>query len=124
MSSPESLTAAKRVSGYVREFRRMREHQFLGHGAFGTVTLVEDDLTHELIGVKAFDQQNADPDISSVLFLIHAKRPCATSIAGYVLITSRAKIGTRFTVNGSLKDALSFLGDIPVALIVCGLSLG
>jgi serine/threonine protein kinase len=89
----------------------MRKIRTLGKGAFGTVTLVEDPSTYDLIALKTFHEPSEDiamvffREIESVIGLVH---PCVVPIIGYCLATetSRAQISTKYAVNGSLPGAL------------------
>jgi serine/threonine protein kinase len=123
--------AAKPVSAWVKDFRGMRKIRKLGRGAYGTVTLVEDPSTHEMIALKTFCGPVADitttffREVESLIRLVH---PCVVPIVGYFLATtkSRAQIGTKYAVKGSLREALEkrSLDDTGLAIVACGIVIG
>jgi len=123
------------------DFNSMRKVRVLGDGGFGTVKLVEDLSTHDFIALKSFNRPSNTDSTIGVRFkkeiekLIHLAHPCILEIAGYSLptATERARIGTVFAVNGSLRDAFNqrqsgllpkFLDDTGMAIIASGIVLG
>jgi serine/threonine protein kinase len=109
----------------------MRKIRELGKGAYGTVTLVEDPSTHDLIALKTFHEPF--DDITTVFFreiesLISLAHPCVVPIIGYFIVTetSCAQVGTQYAVNGSLRAALKkrTLDDTGLAIVACGVVVG
>jgi serine/threonine protein kinase len=126
------------VAPWVKDFSEMRKVRELGEGAYGTVTLVEDPSTDDLIALKLFreplasDAQTMTAFFREVESMICLRHPCVIPIVGYSIDsrTLRAEIGSKYAVNGSLRDALKtlppprFVDDTGMAIIVCGIVLG
>jgi serine/threonine protein kinase len=123
------------MSARLRDFGKMTEIRTLGEGAYGTVTLVQEPWTREIIALESF-QAGVEVEEGSSFFrevesLIQLAHPCIVPIVGYSLktATSPARIGMRAAANGSLKDALA-LPDAPlldattVAIVITGIVLG
>jgi serine/threonine protein kinase len=98
----------------MRDFSGMSEVRRLG-----SVTLVEDPETHELVALKAVAKELETP-------LIH---PCVVEVVGYADGVPR-RIAMRFPKPGSLQDALNRRGPgdcmdgTAVTIVVCGIVLG
>jgi serine/threonine protein kinase len=98
----------------MRDFSGMSEVRRLG-----SVTLVEDPQTHELVALKAIVKELEIP-------LVH---PCVVEVVGYANGAPR-RIATRFAKRGSLQDALNrhspgkCMDETAVSIIVCGIVLG
>jgi serine/threonine protein kinase len=123
--------ATKHISDWVKDFTGMRKIRELSKGAYGTVTLVEDPSTHDLIALKTL--HGPVTDITTTFFreiesLIRLAHPCIVPIVGYFLATetSRAQIGTKYAVQGSLREALRkrSLDDTGLAIVACGIVVG
>jgi serine/threonine protein kinase len=123
------------ASAWVRDFSGMTEVRTLGEGAYGTVTLVEEPSTREMIALKSFQGgATVEEDLSffrEIEALIHLTHPCIVPIVGYSMktATAPARIGMRAAANGSLRDALA-LPDAPLldatggAIVIAGVALG
>jgi serine/threonine protein kinase len=129
------------IAELIKDFSRMNTIRPLGRGTSGSVTLVEDPSTGQLIALKTFNlQEGGDLEVSDVFFreidsLVHLTHPCVVPIVGYFLARrdSPPQIATRFAENGSLRDALdkrrrgslpTFLDATGIAIIVTGIVLG
>jgi serine/threonine protein kinase len=124
------------VSHLLKDFAGMTLIRTLGK----SVGLYEDPSNHEYVAIKTFNiasDSDVEVDVSrqfmnEVEMLICLTHPCFVQIVGYSLPTrsSPPKIGTKFAVNGSLRDALqkrqsvSFMDDTGIAIIVCGIVMG
>lgn len=106
------LEQAKPISGWVKDFNGMDEVRSLGRGGFGSVTLVVDRSNEQRIGLKSLAPSGGDVTptfMREVQFLVSLAHPCVIPIVGYYLPTptAPAKIGTKFAVDGSLRDVLN-----------------
>jgi serine/threonine protein kinase len=127
------------ISTWFDSFRSMIDKGNLGQGSFGSAALVEDPETPDMIAMKSINLNSSSRD-AIVIFtrkremLVRLTPPCVLNIVGDSTPIRKfsTQIGTEYTANGSLHQALDarHSGSLPkimdetgVASSICRIAL-